>query len=73
MGHSQDLNYGRKLPVHDSEWESLQQKPARATSAGWKTPGRSGNPRNGPLDIARKSQSGPLAALKIPCEGSFEF
>jgi hypothetical protein len=73
MRHSQDLNYGRKLPVHDSEWEPLQQKPARATSARRKTLERIGNRRNGTLDLARKSQSGPLAALKIPCERSFEF
>ena len=65
MRHSQDLNYGRKLPIHDSEREPLQQKPARAAGTSRRTLRRIGNRRNSTPDLARKSQSGPLAALKI--------
>ncbi len=73
MRHSQDLNYGRKLPIHDSEREPLQQKPARAAGTSRRTLRRIGNRRNSTPDLARKSQSGPLAALKIPCERSFKL
>src|SRR5260370_4943185 len=73
MRHSQDLNYGRKLPIHDSEREPLQQKPARAAGTSWRTLRRIGNRRNSTPDLPRKSQSGPLPARKIPCERSFKL
>jgi hypothetical protein len=37
MCNNQDLNRGRKLPIHQSEREPLQQKSARAVNASRKT------------------------------------
>jgi hypothetical protein len=57
MSHSQHLNYGRKLPIHQGEWEPLKQQSASALNPRWKTLRRLRNRRHRALDLTRKSQS----------------